>query len=192
MCYSRHPVSVRASRECETGVLRTIWLSSLRKAKLTASCRCTDHCNIWGSHSGVAKDSKFLGCYGLVDCSALISMSFTLPCRWRYYDALKRRRLYRSTQSDIHECFVMEIRMCMLLLVTRLRNWEGCPCMSTDNSNLSMSENIVGVEACVILYQCCLLVFYGVSSSLILILIYLLTAIGLSPGGSTHLHTNNT
>jgi hypothetical protein len=25
-----------------------------------------------------------------------------------------------------------------------------------------------------------------------LILIYLLTAIGLSPGGSTHLHTNNT
>ena len=27
---------------------------------------------------------------------------------------------------------------------------------------------------------------------LILILIYLLTAIGLSPGGSTHLHTKNT
>jgi hypothetical protein len=26
----------------------------------------------------------------------------------------------------------------------------------------------------------------------ILILIYLLTAVGLSPGGSTHLHTNNT
>jgi hypothetical protein len=34
--------------------------------------------------------------------------------------------------------------------------------MSTDNSNLSTSENVVGLDACVILYQYCLLVFYGV------------------------------
>jgi hypothetical protein len=32
----------------------------------------------------------------------------------------------------------------------------------------------------------------GECSGLLLILIYLSTAIGLTPGGSTHLHTNNT
>jgi len=32
----------------------------------------------------------------------------------------------------------------------------------------------------------------AVQSALLLVIIYLLTAVGLSPGGSTHLHTNST
>jgi hypothetical protein len=34
--------------------------------------------------------------------------------------------------------------------------------------------------------------FLMMSEYIIIIIIYLLTAVGLSPGGSTHLHTNNT
>jgi hypothetical protein len=38
----------------------------------------------------------------------------------------------------------------------------------------------------------CIFLTFSPFNDNVLILIYLLTAVGLSPGGSTHLHTNNT
>jgi len=120
---------------------------------------------------------KILIFWGVTALLIVVPISLcALPCRWRYYDALKRR-LNRSMQCDIHECFVLEIGICVLLFVNRLRNGEGCPCMSTENSNFPMSENVVGVDACVILCPYCLLVFYGVSSTSILVL----TTLGSNP-----------